>query len=276
MKLHMKHGWQLTLKHFHIVILMFLYQLLWGFFLYRFVDSVVSPLLRRFPANHPSETAVQLFLTEAQFQLLKTDLIHPYLWLLAGLLGLRMLLTPLFNAGLLYSLQHTREWREGGGANTGTRFLEGIRKRWRPVMLLYWAESLLALAPGCWLLPKALDAIVGSGSLQELLGELLPGAGLWLVWAVVLHLLSVALQLGAACGDKLLPSLVRTLRHFFTYAAISLALWAIAAGLGWAVSGLSMLWAGLLALIVHQGYPLIRTLLKVWTLAVQTEFLKSR
>jgi hypothetical protein len=277
MKLHMKQGWQLAMKHIHIVILLFLYQLLWGFFLYRFVDSVVAPLLRRFPADHPSETAVQLFLTEAQFQLLKTDMVYPYLWMLAGLFGIRMLLTPLFNAGLFYSLQHTREVRDMSGTTKGgSRFLEGIRKGWKPVVLLYWLESLLALAPGCWLLPRALDTLLGSSSMTKLLQEVLPGAGLWLLWIAVLHLLSVAMQLGAASGDKLLPSLMRALRHFFSYAAISVLLWAIVAALGMAVSSLSVLWAGLLALIVHQAYPLVRTLLKVWTLAVQLDFLKSR
>ncbi|CAM4367471.1 hypothetical protein L1N85_22610 [Paenibacillus alkaliterrae] len=270
MKIHMKQGWQLAVKHFNLVILLFLYQLLWGFFLYRFIDSVVSPLLRRFPGSYPSETATQLFMTEAQFQLLKTDLVSPYLWLLGGLLAVRMLLTPVFNAGLFYSLQQTRETRGG------TRFLEGVRKWWKPVLLLYWIESVLALAPGWWLLPRAFDSLLESGSIPVLLQAVLPGAVLWLIWATVMHLLSLAMQFGAVSGESIFRSLWHALRNFLSYAAISLLLWAIGAALGLVVSSLSLLWAGLFALILHQGYHLVRTLIKVWTIASQFDYLKSK
>ncbi|WP_028609503.1 hypothetical protein [Paenibacillus harenae] len=270
MKIHMMQGWRLTVKHLYIVILLFLYQLLWGFFLYRFIDSVVSPLLRRFPGSYPSDTAAQLFMTEAQFQLFKTDLITPYLWIFGGLFAARMLLTPVFNAGLFYSLQQTR----GDGA--GTRFLEGIRKTWKPVMLLYWLESILALAPAWWLLPHTLDSLLASGSIPELLLGVMPWAGLWLLWGTVLHLLSLAMQLGAVSGEGIFRSLWRAVRNFLMYAAISLVMWAIGAALGLVVSSLSLVWAGLFALIVHQGYHLVRTLLKVWTVASQLDYLQSK
>lgn len=269
MKIHMKQGWQLAVKHFHFVILLFLYQLLWGFFLYRFIDSVVSPLLRRYPSAYPTEGARELFLTEAQFQLFKTDLIIPYLWALGGLLAIRMLLTPLFNAGLFYSLNQFR-------SQSNTRFLEGIRKAWKPVMLLYWVESLLAAAPAWWLLPRALNAMLSSGSTPELIKTVLPGAAIWLLWATVLHLLFLAMQLGAANGTGAFSNLWRALRNFLSYAAISLIMWAIGATLGLLVSSLSMLWAGLFALILHQGYYLIRTLIRVWTIAAQYEYLQSK
>ncbi|MCA0758260.1 hypothetical protein KP806_24705 [Paenibacillus sp. N4] len=270
MKIHMKQGWQLAVKHFNVVILFFLYKLLWGFFLYRFIDSVVAPLLRRFPIDHPSEAAVRLFLTEVQFQLLKTDITHPYMWMLGGLLGTRMLVTPLFNAGLFHSLRQTRD------SGSGTSFLAGIRKGWKSVLLLYWIETVLALAPGCWLLPRALDSLLGSHSVPQLLQEVLPGAGLWLLWATILHLLSVAMQFGAVNGDGIFRSLWRAVRNFLTYAALSIVLWAVGAAFGLAVSSLSMLWAGLIALIMHQGYHLIKTLLKVWTLASQFDYLQSK
>ncbi|MBD2871632.1 hypothetical protein [Paenibacillus arenilitoris] len=270
MKTHLLQGWRLAVKHFYIVILLFLYQLVAGFFLYRFIDSVVSPLLRRYPGSFPSESAAQLFLTEAQFRLFKTDLITPYLWILGGLLAARMLLTPLINAGLFYSLQQTRD---GGG---GTRFLEGIRKTWKPVLLLYWLESALALAPAWWLLPRGLDSLLASGNVPELLADVLPGASLWLAWATVLRLLSLAAQFGAASGEGIFRSLWKAVRNFLMYAAISLVLWAAGAALGLVVSGLSLIWAGLLALIVHQGYHLVRTLVKVWTIASQIDYLQSK
>lgn len=275
MKNEMKQGWQLALKHMHLVILLFLYQLLWGFFLYRFVDSVVAPLLRRFPASYPSDTAVQLFITEAQFQLLKTDLIVPYVWLLGGLFAIRMLITPLLNAGLFYSLHHIGTRSEGGGPG-GTRFFEGIRKAWKPIMLLYWLEAVMALAPGWWVLPHTLDAYLQSGSITEMLQSALPGAALWLVWGALLHLLFLAMQLGAASNESILGSLWRALRHIISYAAISLVMWAIGAGIGLLFTTVSLLWAGLFALILHQGYGIVRTLVKVWTVAAQYKCLQAK
>ncbi len=84
MKQHLLQGWKLSTRHFSIVILLFLYQLLWGFFLYRCVNSIVMPLLKRYPDTMPSDSAVKLFLMEAQFRLVKTDLIEPYLWMLGA------------------------------------------------------------------------------------------------------------------------------------------------------------------------------------------------
>lgn len=269
MNIYMKQGWSLAVKHFNIVILLFLYQLLWGFFLYRFIDSVVTPLLRRFPSAYPSESAVQLFITEAQFQLFKTDLISPYLWALGGLFAARMLLSPLFNAGLFHSFNQMRD-------TNGTRFFEGIRKAWKPVMLLYWIESILALAPAWWLIPRSLDLLLESGSVPELLQSVLPAAGLWLLWGALLHLLFLAMQFGATSGEGMFRSLWRSVKHILSYAAISLLMWAISAALGLVVTSLSLLWAGLFALILHQGYHLIRTLMKVWTIAAQYECLQSK
>lgn len=270
MKIHLTEGWRLTVKHLNIVILLFLYQLLWGFFLYRFIDSVAAPLLRRFPGSYPSEAATQLFLTEAQFQLLKTDLATPYLYMLGGLLLIRMLLTPLFNAGLFFSLHQTRE------TAARARLLDGIRRSWKPVMLLYWLESLLTLAPAWWLLPRALDSLLTSETIAQLMMEVVPGAILWVAWGVIVHLLSLAMQFGAVSRAGILPSLWRALKNLFAYAAFSLLMWASAAALGMAISSLSLLWAGLFALILHQGYHLVRTFIKVWIIAAQYNFLHSK
>lgn len=271
MKINMMQGWRLAYKHLNIIILLFLYQLLWGFLVYRSIDNTVAPLLRRFPAAASSESAVQSFLAEAQFQLFKTDLVNPYLWLLGGLFLFRMLLTPIFNAGLYYSIHHQNENRGDGG----TRILEGIRKTWKPVMLLYWASCVLMLAPAWWLVPKWVDALRYNGAPESLLTAVAPGAAMWLVWIAIVHLLFLSMQFGAVSGDGIFHTLWRSIRRFFSYAAISLLMWGIAALLGLAVTSMSLVWAGLFALIAHQGYPLIQTLLRVWTIAAQFNSLKS-
>jgi hypothetical protein len=259
---YIKQGWRLTIKHFYIVIMLFLYELIWGFFLYRMVENIVVPLLKRYPDAMHSDNAVRLFLTEAQFQLLKTDLILPYVWLFAGLLAARMLVTPLLNAGLLYSLRHLTD-------ENGTRFLQGIREAWKPVALLYLVETALALAPAAWLLPNGLDALLGSASIQQLAEKTVPWAALWIAWAALLHLLFLAMQFGAVSRSGVMQGLWSGIRHILPLAGVSLLMWLIGAGLSLTVSAASMLWAGLVALILQQGFHLVRTIVKVWTVASQ-------
>ncbi|RXZ79989.1 hypothetical protein EBB07_20765 [Paenibacillaceae bacterium] len=264
MKQRIVRGWKMSIKHFYIVILLFLYQLLCGFFLYRFVDSIVVPLLKRYPDTLQSQSTVHLFITEAQFQLMKTDILHPYLWTLGILFGIRMLMTPLINAGLFYSLRNATD--EGG-----TRFFEGIRRAWKPVTLLYWITLLLIAAPGWWLLPRGFHILTQYGLSGLLSTNMLLWAGGWLIWIIVVHLLFLGMQFGAVAGVSLMSSLSQTLSRLAPLAAITVTMWAIGILIGLTVSTVSYIWAGLLALVLHQGYHLIRTLVKVWTTASQYE-----
>lgn len=262
MKAYIKQGWRLAVKHFYIVILLFVYQLIWGFFLYRFVNSIVVPLLQRYPDTYPSEAAIRHFLAEAQFQLFKTDLIHPYLWLFGIALLVRMLLTPLFNAGLFHSLRHAAD-------ESGTQFISGIRKTWKPVMLLYWCGALLSIAPAWWLLPRGLEALLTSQSPGELAQRTLPYAAAWLLWILIVYLLFLAMQFGVVSGSGIAPALLRAVRHFLPFAGISLLMWGIGAAMNLLATSVSMIWAGLFALILHQGFYLVRTLVRVWTFGTQ-------
>ncbi|MBD3921833.1 hypothetical protein H8B09_23940 [Paenibacillus sp. PR3] len=269
MKQHLKAGWSLTVRHLYVIIVLFVYQLLWGFFLYRLVDGIIIPLLRRYPGSGMPASAARLYLYEAEFRLMKTDLIQPYLWTFAGLILLRMLLTPILNAGLFHSLHHA-------STEQGTRFLQGVRRTWLPITMLYWIESLLALAPGYWLLPRALSTILAGSSIKGIIMELLPFACGWLAWGILLHLLFLAMQLSSASGSGAFNGLWRALRHFIPYFGLSLLLWCGAGAAGLLVSSASMLWAGFLAIVIHQGYRFVKTMLKVWTIAAQYDCLQSR
>ncbi|MBW7459046.1 hypothetical protein K0U00_33850, partial [Paenibacillus sepulcri] len=57
---------------------------------------------------------------------------------------------------------------------------------------------------------------------------------------------------------------------------ISLLMWAIGMALSLTMASASMLWAGLIALILHQSYHLVRTVMKVWTVASQYEVWHSK
>ncbi|MFD0713136.1 hypothetical protein [Paenibacillus sp. GCM10027626] len=268
MKNYVKRGWKLTFKHIYIMIALFIYELIWGFFIYRTVESIVVPLLRRFPDTLGIDSAIPLFLAEAQFRLMKTDLISPYLWLFGGLLGVRILITPIINAGLLYSLCHTND-------DGNTHFLQGIRTAWRPITLLYFIETLLMLTPLAWLLPLAWKLLVSSGSLTGLLEEMMPYIAGWLAWAVLLHLLFLAMQLGAVSGTGIWRTLWTALRRILPFLAISFMMWLMSIFVSATVTSVSMMLAGLVALIVNQTYYLIRTLMKVWTIAAQYETLRT-
>ncbi|ASS67823.1 MULTISPECIES: hypothetical protein [unclassified Paenibacillus] len=265
MSTYLKQGWRLTVKHLAVAVALFLYRLLWGFFLYRYVDSIIGPLLRRYPgANEPSQGADALFWAEAQFRLMKTDLAQPVLWTLAALLLSRMIVTPLINAGLFYSIHHTAAGHEGG-----TLFLQGMRKAWKPVLLLYWAETLLAAAPLWWLGSRARDVVKNGSSLQEIAVSILPWAAAWLLWIGVLHLLSLSLQFGAVSRLKVSASLSAACRRLLPMAGLSLILLLFSGIIGAGFSAAAMAWAGLAALVIQQAYHLVRTLLDLWLLTSQ-------
>lgn len=257
-----KQGWQLAAKHIYIVILLFIYQLLWGFFLFRFVQSIVTPLLKRFPDTMQSDQAIYWFVMEAQFQITKTGLLQPYLLTLAALLAIRMIITPLINAGLIYSLHKS--------SDTGdTYFFEGIRTAWKPVALLYAIKSLLILLPLAWYLPHSMQELLMLLSTPDWLGAHAPYALGWLLWSAFIHLLFLAMQFGIVSGQGSWASLTRALHSFLPLAALTLAMWGLALLIGAAVTSASLIWAGLAAIIAHQGYHLIRVFLKVWTMATQ-------
>ena len=269
MKSYVINGWNRTVRNAGIIVLLFVYQFLWGFFLYRAIDGVLVPLLKRYPDPLAARGAVELFLTEAQFRIMKTDLLVPYGLALAGLLAVRMLLTPLINAGLLHSLQHATK-------ESGTTFFAGVRAAWKRVALIYFVEIALILAPLAWLLPLARRAFFESGGWTELLGSLLPAAAAWLIWCLLIRLISLGMQFGAAAGDGVLPSLAVTVRSLPAAAAAALAVWLLGAAAGLVSAAVSMIWAGLFALILHQVQQFFRTWFKVWTYAAQYEAWRAK
>jgi hypothetical protein len=262
-------GWKRTVRNIGLIIPLFVYQFLWGFFLYRAIDGVLVPLLKRYPDPLAAKGAVELFLVEAQFRIMKTDLLAPYGLALAGLLAVRMLLTPVINAGLFHSLQHATK------ANSKT-FLAGVRAAWKRISLIYAAELALILAPLAWLLPAARRAFFASAGWLEFFTAVLPGAAAWLLWCLLIRLISLGVQFGAAAGCGVLPSLAVTIRSLPIAAAAALTVWSIGAAAGLASAAVSMVWAGLFAILLHQIQQFFRTWFKVWTYAAQYEAWQSK
>lgn len=262
MRQRLKMGWDMTVRHKYVLVLLFLYRLLWGFFLYRFIDSVVTPILARYPDQHPNSDAAHLFLIEAQFRLLKTDLINEVLWMLGGLLLLRMVLTPLFNAGVYFSFYHAVE-------GEGTRVLSGMKQVWKPVTLLYWIENGLVLLPAIWLLPLAKDLFFSESSLTAWLQGLLPYAAAWMVFGFIIHLLFQFMQFGAASQEGIFKGLGLALRRVLPLLGISFILLGVGLAVFATAWAISFFWSGFLAVALHQAFHFVRSLLKLWTSASQ-------
>jgi hypothetical protein len=252
----------MTVRHKYVLVLLFLYRLLWGFFLYRFVDGIVTPILARYPSDHPNADATKLFLVEAQFRLLKTDMLNDTLLLLGALLLLRMILTPLLNAGVYYSFHHAED-------GAGTQVFSGIKRAWKSVTALYWLENGLTALPALWLLPLARDRFYAESSVADWLQGLSPYVAAWIGWGFLLHLLFQFMQFGAVSKEGILKASGHTLRKGLPLLAVTLTIFGIGIAVSLAASAVALLWSGFLAVALHQAFHFVRSLLTLWTSASQ-------
>ena len=120
--------------------------MLWGFILYRYVKSVVVPLLYRYPGAEAPDLAM-LYWIEGEFRLLKTDLADPYLSaILAILAGRIRLRTPFINARLYHAVHQVSidQWRA---------FITGITN-YGEIFTLYVLQMLISWAPLAWIIPS--------------------------------------------------------------------------------------------------------------------------
>ncbi|MFB6365631.1 hypothetical protein ACFCP7_16465 [Paenibacillus elgii] len=257
-----KKGWGIAWHQPFAVFVLFLYNLLWGVVLYKLIQSVVLPLLHRYPSGALPGESVRLFWVEGQFQLMKTDLIVPYLWTGLGLLGLRMLLHPALNAGVFYSLRH-------GELNAGYRFVAGIRKLYFPFLGLYALQLVLSLGPLYWLAPHAAKQYGIHLSYASLGQALLPSLALYAAYLFLLHLLFLFLQIGKADERSALYTLLFAFRYLPVIALAALAVASLSLVLSAAVMVSSFWWAGFAVLVLMQAYRLVQMFFKVWAIGTQ-------
>lgn len=264
---YIKESFGIVRHHFYIVIILFLYQLIWGFFLYRFIDGVVSPILERYPDPNPTETSMQMFLIESQFQLMKTDIIDYYLWMLAGLFLIRMLITPFINAGLYYSIHHRDD--------KGVLFFKGIKYAWKPVCLFYWLENLLILAPAYWIIPY-FYAKWRLYDIEQLGFNILPLLLGWIVFAWIIHQLFLFMQFGQVSKTGVFRGLLLSLKNLPAILGITLLLLALLIVISGIFTAAAWIWTGLIAIILHQSYHLVRSIVKVWGIAAQYQLWQNK
>ncbi|PZE20111.1 hypothetical protein [Paenibacillus xerothermodurans] len=258
----MKIGWGLAWQQPFAVCMLFIYNLCWGVLLYRMVRSVVVPLLHRYPGDELSREAVQLFWAEAQFQLMKTDLIHPYVWWAVCLLLTRMIITPLLNAGVFYSLEHT-------GVNAGYRFVQGIRQYALAFAGLYALQTLLILAPLYLLVRRVTAAYAHQANLSSLAWDAAPLIAGYIVYVFVVQIMVMYMQFGKL---KRLPAgkvLQVLCRNVLSVTLLAVGVFLVTACISAAVTGAAMLWAGFAAFLGLQAFRLVHMFLKMWAITTQ-------
>lgn len=258
-------GWVSAKKQLPIAILLFLYQLTWGVFLYKIIQSAIIPVLRRYPDPGPGELSRLLFLIEGQLGLAGSRELRLYAGLLGAMVLIRLLVTPLIRSGIYHGLLEERE-QDG----VGWLFFEGIRKRWKQVGLFYLLELLLSLAPAYWVLPK-----LANRSSQLLNGDhqtLLYFGTLALAWAVWIYIVKKCLEytlLGWLSGAGPFASLIWCLRRFLKVTGISILLGCLSLLAFVLFTTGSWVWTGLLGLVLHQIYPFFSSFLGIWQTASQ-------
>lgn len=266
---YIKNGFIAAWKQPFVVVTLFLYQLIWSVILYKLISSIIVPILHRYPNAEQGSMAKRLFFAEGQFQLLKTDLPYTFVWLGLGLLAIRMILHPVLNAGVYYSLANKQ-------LNSGYRFVTGIKQLTLPYLLYYLIQTTLTVLPIIWLWPK-FAAIVSLGTNFTQLGiDLLPWLGGYLVYVYLVHFCFMYIQFGRVHQVRAFPSLFKLLRSSPTIIYLALILLLITGAFTIAAYTASYIWAGFLALIVYQIFPLLNMFFRVWSIASQYELWSTR
>ncbi|WP_410772404.1 hypothetical protein [Fontibacillus sp. BL9] len=270
---YVRNGWGLVRSQFPSVIILFLYQLLWGLFLYRLVSSAVTAVLSRYPDSPQNQLNRILYLIEGQFELKHNPAIHQYFWLLLGMVVLRLLLTPLLQAGILYGLV------PADARASGFPLFRGMKEFWKPVTLFFLLELALLALPGFWMIPKLYALALRLIPAGDRLVPILIFCGFILGWAAygwLIRQLLLFAQFGYLFKTGVWGSLLVSLKYLLPGIAISLILGASGAVMFLLFGTVSWIWTGLLALILQQSYPFFRSLFQIWTLTSQYQLWHSK
>jgi hypothetical protein len=252
-----------------VVVTLFIYQLLWSVILYKTISSIIVPILHRYPNDEQGLMAKRLFFAEGQFQLFKTDLPYTYIWLGIGLLAARMIMHPILNAGVYYSLANNH-------LNSGYRFIAGIKQLTPSYLLYYVIQTALTLLPMVWLWPKIIKIVPHANNLTQLVTYLLPWLIGYLVYIYLLHLCFMYIQFGKVHQVRAFSSLFRLVRSSPMIISLAIVLFLITGLFTAAVYTASYIWAGFLALILYQLFPLFNMFFRVWSIASQYELWNTR
>lgn len=261
MKVYISEGFKHVREHYFVVLFLFIYQLVWGMFLYKIVSSAVVPLLMRYPDPPPHELSKVLFWMEGQLSLSSSPLVQQYAWLLVLMFLIRMLMTPLIRAGLLHSL-HEQE-----NTAKGLAFFQGIKQHWKKTSLLYIIEVILLLIPAYWIVPVIFPILITAIYNLPVLTKIIPYLLLWIIYGYAIKQLLLYWQIGLIGKRRGSGSIWICIRYAIPVTLISLLLGFITLAIFGSFTTVSLIWTGLLALILQQTYHLIRSIMNVWKIS---------
>ncbi len=259
-------------EQFYILILLFIYRLLWGYFLYRFIRSAIIPVLLRYPDIHTGGSGIGrlLYYIEGQFALSGDPGVQRWLWMLLSLSALRLLLSPFIRAGLLHELHQERI------GERGLFFFPGMKLYGLPVLVFSLSEWFLSALPLYWLLPKMYTLLLSGIFDYRLLLRLVPYLLAWLLYMYCIRIVLLYMQFGYTAGTGMFSAVLACLKVLLPSTGASLLL-----GSGGLVTLLlgfttSLLCPGMSALLFRQFSPLPSTLFKMWGIAAQYHLWSSK
>ncbi|WNS42145.1 hypothetical protein [Paenibacillus sp. MMS20-IR301] len=259
-------------EQFYILILLFIYRLFWGYFMYKFIKSAVVPVLLRYPDASAGGSGMGrlLYYIEGRTALYSDPAVLRWLWLLLGLSLLRLLLSPFIRAGLLHELHQER-----AGAR-GLFFFPGMKRYGLPVLLFSLVEWALILLPLYWLLPAMYPLLVSGILNYPQLLLLAPYVLGWLIYLFLIRKLLLYMQFGYTAGSGMFASLLICLKVLLKSILISAVMGAGSLLTLILCSASAILCPGLPALLLRQGAFLPSTLFKMWGIAAQYHLWSSK
>lgn len=272
MKISITRGWHSMKEQFYILILLFIYRLFWGYFMYKFIKSAVVPVLLRYPDADAGGSSIGrlLYYIEGQAALHTDPDVRQWLWLLLALTLLRLLLSPFIRAGLLHELHQER------AGERGLFFFPGMKRYGLPVLLFSLVEWALALLPLYWLLPKMYRLLLNGILDYPLLLALAPYVLGWLVYLFLIRKLLLYMQFGYTAGTGMFTSLLICLKVLLHSIGISVIIGAGSLVTLILCSAAALFCPGLPALLLRQAAPLPSTLFKMWGIAAQYHLWSSK
>lgn len=252
-------------EQIYIVIILFVYRLLWGYFFYRFVKEGLIALMLRYPAEAAGGSALGrvLYYIEGRMNLAADPDVRRWLLILLALCAFRLLVSPLIRAGLLHELH-----QESKGER-GLFFFPGMRRYGLPVLIFSAAELLLLLLPFYWTGPRLYEKLLSGFFDYTAWLRLLPFAAGWLLYAFFVKLSVLHMQFGYTSGQGMFVSLLRLWLHLIPAAGTALMLGAGNAATGLLCALASWLLPGFPALLLRQLAPLPSLYFGMWNIAAQ-------
>jgi hypothetical protein len=265
---YVKQGWKSVLRLKSVLFILFVYQWAWGMFIYTHIKSVVIPALQRYPESDLSPASAYLYWAESHFRIMKTDMALQYLWIPLVILAIRMLIAPFINSGLYHTIQCTEGSRR--------EFLAGIKRLIKPFALLYALQMLLTLVPIYWLLAVSKDAFATHYSYESIMTAVAPYLVGYFLYVYIIKIIFVYIQLAIAANSRLSVSIQTLARHFLTILGLAAMIWIAAGAVSAVVISASMVWAGFLAVALHQLFYFVKVIFRVWEITTQYHYWNTK